>query len=221
MSDPSRPRRRAPALPPEERRAAIVEAALPLLAQHGEPITTARIAQAAGIAEGTIFGVFPSKAALIDACLARLFDTAELQSQARRAQGLEALDERLEAIVVALHQHLARILPVTLALGMVGPPTGVSRPQESHLDRLTKIAAGHLQAEVDQASVRGSPKALARILVGLVFGMAFQEAHLGTPIPAPRVLVGTYLDGVRAAPLKGPPPLPNSGRGLRRRPRAD
>ena len=198
MSGHSRPRRRAPALLPGERRAAIVTVALPLLAQHGEATTTAQIAQAGGIAEGTIFRVFPSKAAIIDACLARLFDTAEFQSEARRAKRLEAVDERLEAIVLALRQHLARVLPVTLALGMVGRDAGASRPQESHLDRLTKIVVGHLRTEVSHGSVRGSPKTLARILMGLVFGVAFQEAHIGTPTPSPRVLVNTFLDGVRA-----------------------
>ena len=43
----------------------IVEATLPLLLEHGEMVTTRQIAEAAGIAEGTIFRVFADKDELI------------------------------------------------------------------------------------------------------------------------------------------------------------
>ena len=45
----------------EDRRAAIVEAALPLLIEHGANVTTSQIAAAAGIAEGTVFRAFGDK----------------------------------------------------------------------------------------------------------------------------------------------------------------
>lgn len=48
---------------PDQRRTAIVDAVLPLLEVHGE-VTTRQIAEAAGIAEGTIFRVFPDKRSL-------------------------------------------------------------------------------------------------------------------------------------------------------------
>ena len=46
--------RRAPALAPEDRRAALVEVTLPLVLEHGRAVTTAQIAEAAGVAQGTI-----------------------------------------------------------------------------------------------------------------------------------------------------------------------
>jgi AcrR family transcriptional regulator len=72
-SDPGR-RRRVPALAAEERRAAIIEATIPLLREHGLLVTTRQIADAAGVAEGTIFGVFPDKPSLIRAAVLSALD---------------------------------------------------------------------------------------------------------------------------------------------------
>ena len=65
---------RAPRLSPDERRAALVDATVPLLLEHGRAVTTRQIAEAAGIAEGTIFRVFATKEELVDAALDAAFD---------------------------------------------------------------------------------------------------------------------------------------------------
>src|SRR3954470_17920934 len=70
--------RRAAALPPEERREALIAATLPLVLEHGTDVSTRLIAEAAGVAEGTIFRVFPSKNDLIEAVVASAFDPSSL-----------------------------------------------------------------------------------------------------------------------------------------------
>src|SRR5882762_9133178 len=76
-------RARATALPLEERRSAIVAATLPLFLEHGTGLTTREIAQAAGIAEGTIFRVFDDKTALLDAVIEAALDPAPTEAAIR------------------------------------------------------------------------------------------------------------------------------------------
>src|SRR5579872_306697 len=71
--------RRAAAMAPPLRRSMIVHAALPLLLAHGEMVTTRQIADAAGIAEGTIFRVFADKDELIEAVVDAALDFEPLE----------------------------------------------------------------------------------------------------------------------------------------------
>src|SRR5436305_13947527 len=90
---------RAPALPPEERRAAIVAAALPLLMEQGVGVTTRQIADAAGIAEGTIFRVFPDKEAVIQAVIDAAIDTSALEGALAGIDRSLPFERQLEAAV--------------------------------------------------------------------------------------------------------------------------
>jgi len=193
-------RRRAPALPPRERRQIIVEATIPLLALHGREVTTAQIAAAAGVAEGTIYRVFPDKPSILDACLEDVLDTTRLDGDLQIASTHPTIERRLEAIVEALHRHLSRVVPVALALGVVTARTAAheERDGETAADRvvmLTALVARYLRAEA--GSFRRSPMTVARLLVGLVFGSAFQEAHSGLPHLGTRMVAQIVLDGVR------------------------
>src|SRR5262249_52253092 len=85
-------RRRVPALAPEERRAAIVAATVPLLREHGVLVTTRQIADAAGVAEGTIFGVFPDKPSLIRAAVLSALDP---EQGVRRIAAVQSPDLRV------------------------------------------------------------------------------------------------------------------------------
>src|SRR3954471_10584493 len=72
-------RRRAAALPVDERRSMIIAAAIPLLLEHGDMVTTRQIADAAGIAEGTIFRAFADKDELLGAVIDAALDPAPLE----------------------------------------------------------------------------------------------------------------------------------------------
>src|SRR4051795_10167940 len=93
------PARRASALPPEERREALIAATLPLVLEHGTDISTRLIAEAAGVAEGTIFRVFPSKDDLIEAVVSSAFDPSSLvEAIGRVDRSLPLADRLVEAV---------------------------------------------------------------------------------------------------------------------------
>src|SRR6476620_4746072 len=97
---------RATALPPDERRSMIIAATLPLLLEHGDRVTSRQIAEAAGIAEGTIFRVFADKDEIIAAVVDAALDPAPLEAAlAARPAGL-ALEADLTAAVVIIQQSV-------------------------------------------------------------------------------------------------------------------
>ncbi|OZM72802.1 TetR family transcriptional regulator [Amycolatopsis antarctica] len=105
---------------PENRRAMIVRAVLPLVAEHGATITTSQIARAAGIGEGTIFRAFTDKDELLDACLDEAFRPDQVVEALARIPLDQPLADRLAAAADALSAHLERmgaLLAATHAAG--------------------------------------------------------------------------------------------------------
>ena len=86
-------------LTPDDRRAAIVEATVPLLTTHGAGVTTRQIAEAAGVAEGTLFRVFDDKHVILVAALARALDPEPVVEQIRRIDARQSLDTVLREVV--------------------------------------------------------------------------------------------------------------------------
>ncbi|WP_377640221.1 TetR/AcrR family transcriptional regulator [Oryzobacter terrae] len=115
---------RAPAMSPDDRRSAIVGVALPLLREHGPALTTRQVAEAAGIAEGTVFRAFGSKDELVRACAAAVFDSVPAVEKLRAIDPALPLDERLSAGVAVMQQHVEQIVGLISVLHHAGvhPP---------------------------------------------------------------------------------------------------
>jgi AcrR family transcriptional regulator len=166
---------------PDERRKAIVEATVPLLAQHGGGVTTRQIAEAAGIAEGTIFRVFEDKRALFLAAAESVMNPpGAREAMARTLAELDGLEARVVAVVERLVARMEQSMLVMMALRSVlmaergpgspgevrpGPPAFVVESNRQLLADLTEVLfAPHAD------ELRVPPGRAALVLRSLVFG---------------------------------------------------
>jgi AcrR family transcriptional regulator len=115
-------RERAKPLSPEERRAAIITATRPLLMEHGRRTTAKLVAEAAGIAEGTIFRVFPTKEELFDAVLDAEFDPGPFLEAIDRIDLDQPLRDRMIAVTTLLQRRFISIFQLMIAMAVPRPP---------------------------------------------------------------------------------------------------
>jgi AcrR family transcriptional regulator len=80
-----------------------------LLERFGRDVSTRQIAEAAGVAEGTIFRAFATKEELIDAVIEDAFDTQRTCDELALVDPGLSLEERLTVAVTILQERLRRI----------------------------------------------------------------------------------------------------------------
>jgi AcrR family transcriptional regulator len=186
--------RRASALPPEARRQAIVEAVIPLLIEHGAAVTTRQIAEAAGIAEGTIFRVFPDKEALVAAAIEKALDPAPLEEQLGAIDRALPLDARLVQAVRVLQDRIANVWRLISSTGFTRPPAASEEAaRQRNLADVPSLAA---LFEPDAANLRGDSATNARRLRALAIAGS-HPALAGDHTMSPEEIVSIFLDGTR------------------------
>ncbi len=188
MRTGARPGRAAP-MSAEHRRQAIIDAVVPLLVRHGEAVSTRQIAEAAGIAEGTIFRVFPDKNALLMAAAAHTLNPPDAEQElAAAVAGLEDLHEIVRVVAERMLVRSEQVMAVMIALRNVwhaahtepggpgrrepagpggahaGPPAFVVDAHQALLERLTAVFEPH------RDRLRVPPERAALLLRTLVLG---------------------------------------------------
>jgi AcrR family transcriptional regulator len=134
---------------PDERRKAILEAALPLLREHGKSLTTRQIAEAAGIAEGTIFRVFASKEELFDAAFDCAFDPAGMLDELEAIDRDQPVRGRLVDLATLFQRRFLDIFTLMAALGMRKPPERHRHDEDEWRERANSLTTGLLASDAD------------------------------------------------------------------------
>jgi len=190
-------RRRVPALAPEERRQALIAATIPLLHEHGLDVSTRQIAQAAGVAEGTIFGVFQDKSSLLVMSLIKGLDPQPT------LDALDAIDRgldlRLRMIAAANRinerfQETSRLVSAARMLVLANDEHPDARKQMADT-RARLLASLTAVIEPDAQQLRRPPETVARMLL-LMCGAIWYGPY-GDPAAVDGAeLVSLLLDGL-------------------------
>ncbi|WP_284984470.1 TetR/AcrR family transcriptional regulator [Arthrobacter sp. efr-133-TYG-118] len=186
-------RRRAPALALHERQSMIVDAVVPLLAEHGTDLTSKQISEAAGVAEGTIFRAFGDKETLLRAAAERYFHEDTMIMGLRDIDVDGDLESKLAQVVRLMCVRFTGAIRVVSALDGERP-NGHSDGEElavvvdlifesdaerlawkpdriMHIVRLLSFASS--VPEIAGSETSFTPEELARILV---HGVTVEEA---------------------------------------------
>ncbi|MEU4834831.1 helix-turn-helix domain-containing protein [Streptosporangium sp. NPDC023615] len=196
---------RAPPLPPDERRAALIASTLSLVLAHGPDVSTRQIARAAGVAEGTIFRVFATKDELVNAAVSSAFDPAPLLAELRAVDGAAPLEDRLIAAVEIMQRHTRRIFGLMNALGAAG----AAEAERTHRQRMEHAELTHRAiADLivpDRDRLRCEPGGAAQRLKLLTIASGHPAFDEKDPM-SPADIVSLLLDGIRRRPDPGPRP---------------
>jgi len=193
---------------PDDRRQAIVDAVVPLLLAHGDDVTTKQIADAAGIAEGTIFRVFPDKPALLLAAAAETMNPSDGGAELEAAlAGQDDLRDRVRITAERMIERSDRVVAVMMALRKIwmsqpdrehpeGPPAFVTEANHNLQVMLTRVFEPH------RAELAVDPSTAATVLRTLVLGSRHPGVDPDTRLTAEQI-VDVLLDGIRTRTEKG------------------
>ncbi|MFC6360351.1 helix-turn-helix domain-containing protein [Luteococcus peritonei] len=195
---PARTTRAAP-LPPDERRAAILAVARPLLLEQGARFTTRQVAEAAGIAEGTLFRVFPTKRDLFDAVVEQLMDPREICADLDAISLELPLEERIAAALARIQRGVDEVSAVFAVMMQQdeGPRMKESHHDEAararHQEQSERLHASVLRLLVpDAEELAASPDEAASLLRAMAFSTAhphISDHHVTDPHRLAQLLV--------------------------------
>ncbi|WP_375389114.1 TetR/AcrR family transcriptional regulator [uncultured Amnibacterium sp.] len=165
-------RERARPMAPEERRRALVQCVIPLLAEHGRDVSTRQIAEACGVAEGTVFRAFGDKESLIAAAVEAYFDPEPFRAALAAVDHALPPEEKIRQVFILLRERFTGVMGFMSALRMQGgPPPSIRRADSGWMAVLEALL------EPDRAALAVPPRTIARYLRLLALSSAIPHLH--------------------------------------------
>lgn len=169
----------------------ILDAAVPLIVAHGRDVTTKQIAEAAGIAEGTVFRAFVDKEDLCRAAVARFMDPEPIRAALQAIDPTDPLEVKLTAVVGAMRERFSGVLGILHSLGVEKHPPGHSKGE--HRAEMEGMLASLLAS--DRGRLRFDPELAARLVRMVVFSSVMPPFRGDQPV-ATEDLVDFILGGI-------------------------
>jgi AcrR family transcriptional regulator len=167
---------RASPMPIEDRQDLIIDAVIPLLMERGHAVTTRQIADAAGIAEGTIFRAFGDKETLIRAAVARHLDPAPLRRQLAAIDPALPLESKVRQVIQLLQARFTGVFRLMAAINESDRP---SRPPRAERTEYAAIVAATLQPDLDRLA--WPPESVAPLIRLIAFSSSMPMMNDDTP----------------------------------------
>ncbi len=146
---------RAKPLPPDDRRREIVDAIIPLLLEKGSSLSTREIADAAGVAEGTVFSVFPTKASVIVEAVKATVDAEAICEAIGNIPETWSIDEQLREATILLMERGKRI-GILVGVLRTTQPSSRGKPPEAF--RFLAESHAAIQAVLTDLFARHTPR---------------------------------------------------------------
>lgn len=199
-------RTRAKPIPAADRRAAIIAVTETLLIEHGTATTTRLIAEAAGVAEGTIFRHFRDKRELYRAVAENVFNPSRAgQSMAEVVEGKVDIEDKLRAVIDLLSASSRRGILVMMAVRSAlaeepasedvrhppGPPKFLIEANKVLIDNLTRLVF-----EPHANELRLPPQKAALVLRSLTIGAWLPGLHRTNQPLSSEDVIDVLLGGI-------------------------
>ncbi|MCH1882303.1 TetR/AcrR family transcriptional regulator [Agrococcus sp. ARC_14] len=189
-----------PRLSGDDRRAQIIEAVTPAVLEHGAAITSRQLAEAAGVAEGTLFKAFGDKESLLVA----LAEHHMTDDDAIAEFTSDSLEELVATLVVVLVERMRFMFQLVVALGPIA-----QRVAEEHrevFDRSKLWLAAHF--EPFGAELRVPPLVAAEVLRTLAWSAASGWGE-HSPVSSVDDILQVLLHGIVRSEAAAAPAAPS------------